>query len=411
MSLVRRRLLIVLAVLLVATVIKLVYAGWTLGSNDTGHYRDFAAYVAKYGPIGIYGHWTAAPPYNHPPLVGWILALLNLVAHTGLKMTLLVRLPAILADVVTTLVVFAVLRSYRSLRTATAGAVVVALSPILIIISGYHGNTDPIFLMFAFLAFFCLYRRNSAAMAALGGLCFGLSISVKLVPIVIGPLLAVMALRAGWRRLAAFAGGAAVVFLALWVPVLAQQWAPFKTNVLGYAGYGPPRWGIVEFLVQIGASDHVLSIAQGPGRFAAVALAALVPAALAGRRPELAPVAFGLTLSTFLLLSTATATQYLTWAAAPAVLVGVGVGAVYNVAAGILLIDVYDGWSGAAPWAWHQAKAHPMGPGQTFGAGLVWVTLLAVVLHGLWQGRPSRTTPAEPDPSPRERIDAPAPSR
>ncbi len=166
MSLVRRRLLIVLAFLLLATVIKLVYAGWTLGSNDTGHYRDFAEYVAKYGPIGIYGHWTAAPPYNHPPLVGWILALLNLLGHTGLKMTFLVRLPAIAADVVTTLLVFSILRSYRSLRTATAGAVVVAVSPILIIISGYHGNTDPIFLMFALLAFYCLYRRNSAMATA-----------------------------------------------------------------------------------------------------------------------------------------------------------------------------------------------------------------------------------------------------
>jgi dolichyl-phosphate-mannose-protein mannosyltransferase len=396
MSLVRRRLLIVLAFLLLATVIKLGYAGWTLGSNDTGHYRDFAAYVAKYGPIGIYGHWTAQPPYNHPPLVGWILALLNLIAHTGLKMTLLVRLPAIVADVVTTVVVFQLLRSYRSLRVATIGAVVVAISPILIIISGYHGNTDPIFLMFAFLAFFCLYTKDSALLTALGGLCFGLSISVKLVPIVIGPLLVVMALRAGWRRLAAFAGGAAVVFLVLWVPVFVRQWTPFKTNVLGYAGYGPPRWGIVEFLVQIGASGHVLSIAQGPGRFVAVALAALVPAVLAWRRPELAPVAFGLSLSTFLLLSTATATQYLTWAAAPAVLVGAGVGAIYNVAAGILLVDVYDEWSGAYPWAWHQARAHPMGPGQTFGAGVVWVTLLAVVVFGLWQGM-RRHTPAEPE--------------
>jgi hypothetical protein len=401
MSQVRRRFLIVLAFLLLATVIKLVYAWWTLGSNDTFHYRDFADFVHKYGPIGIYGHWTAQPPYNHPPLVGWILSGLNFISRTGLKMTFLDRVPAIVSDIVTTVLVFDLLRSYKSLRAATIGAVVVAISPVLIIISGYHGNTDPIFLMFAFLAFYLVYKNRSALMVALGGLCFGLSISVKLVPIVVGPLLAVMALRAGWRRLAAFTGGAAVVFLLLWVPVFVKQWTAFNTNVLGYAGYGPPKWGIVEFLIQIGASDHTISVAQGPGRFVAVVLAALVPAWIGWRRPELTPVAFGLTLSMFLLLSTATATQYLSWAAAPAVLVGVTVGTVYNLAAGAFLVNIYDDWSDAYPWAWHQAKAHPYGPGQTAAAGVVWAVLLAVVIAGLWQGMRRRLTsdPAS-DPTP-----------
>ncbi len=88
-------------------------------------------------------------------------------------------------------------------------------------------------------------------------------------------------------------------------------------------------------------------------------------------------------------------------------LVGVWVGAIYNLAAGILLVNVYDGWSGASPWAWHQARAHPMGPGQTFGAGVVWVTLLAVVLFGLWQGRRGSRwrTPAGPEPSPRRAVE------
>jgi hypothetical protein len=398
MSLVRRRLLIVLAFLLLATVIKLVYAWRTLGSNDTFHYQEFAAYVHKYGPIGIYGHWTAQPPYNHPPLVGWLLAGLNFVSHTGLKMAFLVRVPATVSDIVTTLLVFDLLRSYKSLRTATIGAAVVAISPVLIIISGYHGNTDPAFVMFGLLAFFLLYKNRSALLVALGGLCFGLSISLKLIPIVIGPLLAVMALRAGWRRFAAFAGGAAVVFLVLWAPVFAKQWTPFTTNVLGYAGYGPPKWGIIEFLVQLGASDHAVSIAQGPGRFVALALAALVPAGIGWRRPELTPVAFGLAFSMFLLLSTATATQYLSWAAAPSVLVTVAVGAIYNLAAGAFLVNIYDDWSDAYPWAWHQAKAHPYDSGQTIAAEGIWVVLLAVVIAGLWQGMRRRLTsdPAQP---------------
>jgi hypothetical protein len=410
---VRRRFLIVLAFLLLATVIKFAYAWWTIGSNDTFHYWDFSDFAHVFGPIGIYGEWTYQPPYNHPPLVGWILAGLNLIGQAGVKMTFVVRVPAILADIVTTVLVFDLLRSFRSLRTATIGAALAAMSPIMIIISGYHGNTDPIFLMFAFLAFFLVYKNRSAFMVALGGLCFGLSISVKLVPIVIVPLLTVMVLRAGRRRIAAFAAGAAVVFLLLWLPVFVKEWTAFNTNVLGYAGYGPPRWGVIEFLVQIGASDHTISVAQGPGRFVALGLAALVPAGIGWRRPDLTPVAFGLSLSMFLLLSTATATQYLTWAAAASVLIGVGVGTIYNLATGAFLVSIYDDWSDAYPWAWHQAKAHPFGPGQTFAAGLVWATLLTVVIAGLWQGMGRRVSsdPAAPDDhriSTDELADAPA---
>jgi len=394
MSKAQRRLLVVLGVLLVATAIKVTYAWRTVGSNDTLHYRDFADYVHKYGPIGIYGHWKGELPYNHPPLIGWLLAALNPISRTGLPFVFLIRVPAILADIVTTVLVFRLLRSYRSMRAATVGALAVAISPVLIIISGYHGNTDPVFVMFALLAFYLLQRARGSAVLA--GLSFGLSISIKLVPIVVAPVLAVIALRAGWRRLAAFTGGAAVVFAVLWVPVLVQQWTPFTTNVLGYAGYGPPRWGIVEFLATVGASDHVLTLAQGPGRIVVLAVAALVPAVVVWRRPDLAPVGFGLSLSLFLLLSTATATQYLAWAAAPAVLVGVWTGALYNLAAGALLTEVYSRWSDAPPWTWNRADAHPMNSGETTAAAVVWVILLTVVVGGLWEA--VRRSP-QPDPA------------
>jgi hypothetical protein len=247
------------------------------------------------------------------------------------------------------------------------------------------------------LAFYLLDKaRRSAAVAALAGLSFGLSISIKLVPIVVAPVLIVIALRSGWRRLAAFAGGTAVVFALLWVPVLVEQWTPFTTNVLGYAGYGPPRWGIVEFLATAGAPDHVLTLAQGPGRIVVLAVAALVPAVVVWRRPDLAPVGFGLSLSLFLLLSTATATQYLAWAAAPAVLVGVWTGALYNLAAGALLIQVYSRWSDAPPWTWYRADANPMNAGETAAAAVVWVVLLTVVAGGLWEA--VRRSP-QPDPA------------
>jgi hypothetical protein len=396
---VRRGRLVVLAGAVLITAIKLCYAATTFGSNDIEHFMDFASYVHTYGPIGIYGAWHDALPYNHPPLIGWMLAGMNFVSHSGMRLEFLVRLPAILADVVSALLVFEVLRARRPLREAVAGGLIVAATPVLIIISGFHGNTDPAFVMLAMLSFYLLLKGRSATAA---GLCLAIALSIKLVPIVVAPLLLVMALRSGWRRLGAFVVGAGAVFALLWVPVIVKQWAPFSKNVLGYAGTGDRRWGIPEFIQAAGGSADLQSIVQGPGRFVAVALSAAIPALIAWRRPQHSTIAFGLSFSTFLLLSTASATQYLAWAAAPSVLVAVYLGGLYNLTAGVLLIDVYDDWNSAPPWNWHRGHALLMNPRQTLEAAVVWVVLLCVVAMGMWyswRSGPAPAAPAEPAPT------------
>ena len=70
----------------------------------------------------------------------------------------------------------------------------------------------------------------------------------RLVPVVLAPVLLVVLVRLGWRRLAAFLSGGAIVFLLLWLPVLISRWHAFRAQVLSYNGIGYRQWGLPQFL-------------------------------------------------------------------------------------------------------------------------------------------------------------------
>src|SRR5262249_22417802 len=154
------------------------------GTNDVHNWQAFADGVRRFGPIGLYGHKVTRAPYNHPPLMGRMLQVINLLTDHGFSFRFLIRLPATAADIVTPILLYLLIRQRRSVLEATVGAVACALSPVLLVVSGYHGNTDPVFVMFAVLSLYLLTLRASTTRAALAGICFGVSFSVKLVPIV-----------------------------------------------------------------------------------------------------------------------------------------------------------------------------------------------------------------------------------
>lgn len=135
-GLVKRRRSLVLACALVTTIVKLRVAATTAGTDDIGRWRDFAATVHKLGPIGIYSTHLQVP-FNHPPLIGWFLVAINAISSHGPSLRFLIRVPASVADAVTTMLVFNLVRLRRSLTEATVAAAVFALSPILLVISGF----------------------------------------------------------------------------------------------------------------------------------------------------------------------------------------------------------------------------------------------------------------------------------
>jgi hypothetical protein len=384
---------VVVGVAVGVAALKLVVAGSTAGSNDVVHFGFFADVIRRVGWINIYGQHLANPPYNHPPLTGMLLVLLTWLTKYGLSFRFLIRVPAIVADVVTCVLVFELVRIRRSLIEATFAGLVVACSPVLVIISGFHGNTDPVFVMLAMASIYLLVSDRSALLA---GVSFAAAISVKLVPVVALPVLLLIAARSGRRRLLAFLVGSGALLALSWGPVVVRQWTGFQHGVLDYSGYSPPQWGIARFAIAAGTSAHGIDLMIGPGRFVVVMLSAGIPLLVAWRRPASATSAFGLSLVIFLLLSTATATQYLAWAAAAACLINVGAAAIYNASAGVFLVVVYDRWNGAAPWAWNRATASPFTQGETVLAAIVWLTLLAVALIGVLSRRDDDKTEVAP---------------
>jgi 4-amino-4-deoxy-L-arabinose transferase-like glycosyltransferase len=371
----------VISVAAVMTLLKLEIAARTFGTNDVGYWGAFAKAVREFGPVGIYGHDLRLPVvYNHGPLAGWLLVTINwILDHHVLSFPFLIRAPACLADFVTALLVFELVRLAQPTRRAAIAAVLVACSPVLIVVSGFHGNTDPVFVMFSLLSVYLLVVRVWALSA---GLAFGIALSIKLVPVVLLPVLMVVLVRLGWRRLAAFAGGGAIVFLVLWLPVLLSRWQPYRKQVLSYNGGSLRQWGLPQLLRWVDWPGAGGSLA-GSGRFGILVVCGFAAATVAWRRPDAVVPAAGLSLVLFLVLSPAFGMQYLAWPLAAAYLIDIVAATAYNILASVWVLVVYSHWSGGPPWRWYIAWAVPLTSRELVLMVLTWVALAAVGLEGL----------------------------
>ncbi|MFF8290246.1 hypothetical protein ACF068_13595 [Streptomyces sp. NPDC016309] len=397
---VRKARIVVIVVAAVAFVAKTALAAHTRGPADVRFFWGFARAIARTDPVRIYAEplpWL--PVYNHPPLASWMLLGLEWLAQHGVPWRPLIRFPACLADFITVLLVFAIVRRRAArLRTAVLCALGAALCPVLVATSGYHGNTDSVAVMFAFAAVHLLVDRSRPVAA---GLAATLCVSVKLIPVVAVPLLFAAAWRTGGRPvLLRFTAAAGALFLAVWGPVIATVPGGLKAKVLEYAGGNFSFWGIVRFARWAGVPEPYVQLLRGDGHFLIVAAIMAVGVWLAWRRPADAPLAVAVTLGLLLLLSTASGVQYLAWPAAGLFVVGLWQGLAYAVVVGSVAASVY---SGQRPVHWTDTE-------MAFGA-LGWAVLavcVASALHAALAARP-RPAPTTPLPPARQAAAAPAP--
>lgn len=374
--------LIVIGALL-ATLVKLWWAASSYGTNDVMYWSEFARTVARVGPLHVYGHRFSAV-YNHPPLAGWMLVALNGLHSLGFDFSTLIRVPASLADLGTALLVYGLLSRRRTPREAVLVALAVVWSPLLLMVSGYHGNTDPVFVMLVLASVYLLADRRLPLAA---GVAIGLAVSVKLVPVVVLPWLAWTAWRHGRRAFVRFSVGGALVFLVLWVPVLLLEYADFRDQVILYRGIPLREWGLSELFAAYGWDDG-LRFVGGPGSLVVLGLASASPFVLRRGRhldeDSLAAAGVGLALVAFLALSPAFGMQYLTWALAPAYLLAPRLGHVYNVCASAFAFTVYRSWNhGLPPWHWDVGLGRPFDRVQLLWMAATWASLLVLVAVSL----------------------------
>lgn len=377
--------LVVLGIAVVATAFKLYVAANTFGTNDVISWQTFSEGVRQFGPVNMYGH-DFYSLYNHPPMSGRMLVGINwLVDRNVAEFIFLIKVPAVLADLVTALLVFELVRLRRPVVEAAAAGALVVCSPALVVVSGFHGNTDPLFVMFALLSVYLLVVKRWATAA---GVAFALSLSIKLIPIVLVPTLLVILIRLGWRRLLTFAVGGAVVFLLLWLPVVLNRWTEFSRDVLGYEGITPREWGLSQFFTWANAPTGVTDWFDGPGRFVVLLLCSLLPAIMAWRRPlTFAPTAAGMALAIFLLLSPAFGMQYLVWPLAALYFINFWTATVYNIATSTFILVVYSYWTLEPLGDWWIGYGKWFRDGDLVLMVITWATLAAAVVAGLVMSR------------------------
>ena len=231
----KRPLLIALGI---ATLVKLLLATVTIGTNDVATWRVFADNAMLCGECAYELPGRLGDPFNHPP---FMIHFLKLIGSSTAWFPFWLRLPAILADIGTVLLVTRLIP-----KISTRLIVLLALNPVSILVSGFHGNTDPVMIFFVVLTVYLLKtgRLKWAAVA------FGMAINIKIVPLLLVPaiLIYIWWSRKSLRSAALFGCIAAAVVLALSLPYILRNPLAIAKATLGYRGmYG--QWGISRILI------------------------------------------------------------------------------------------------------------------------------------------------------------------
>jgi len=247
---VRREVWILLSGLLALT-FKLAIAWNTLGTNDVLTFYRFGESLKTHGLEWTYAHSIS---FNHPPLTAYFLQAIYTLSHqpffqdNGISFPFLLRLPVILADFISLLVVLRLAVDFPELRLPSWALFLFALSPTYIMVSGFHGNTDPVMVMFLVLAsLFCLRGKSVWC-----GLFLAFSCQIKIIPLLLLPIFFFFWLPR--RRALSFSLPFVLVSLVLWAEPLLKFPALFLKNVLSYGSFWG-LWGITYFLRLTGWSQ------------------------------------------------------------------------------------------------------------------------------------------------------------
>jgi hypothetical protein len=364
------------ALAIAASLFELALAWRTQGTNDVGAFAQYSEEIAKLGGAGTY---AADPDFNHPPfMLHFLLALRSFVALTGLPFAFCLRLPAIAASFASFVLAAKLALAPRSLGAPSAALACVAAAPASIMIAGFHGNTDPVMVFFALLSIFLLERSRPTWLA---GAAMGMSVNIKVVPLVFWP--AVFLWLPSARKRAEFFGAAALVIVLASTPVIFEDPALVARKVFGYSSdYGV--WGIAWMLL---SSEPALA---GPSHFyrhfgRAVLVAISIALAIWMNRREERPPLFqqlGVTTFAFLAFTPGFGVQYLAWLVPWIAEVPAWAAIAFSAASGAFLFLVYTCWCQGLP---HEIGV-PRGFGPDFWSrGLPWDAANANLL-ALWRG-------------------------
>jgi len=243
--------------------------------------------------------------------------------------------------------------------------VLLALNPVSLLVSGFHGNTDPVMIFFVVLTVYLLKTGRLAWAAA----AFGMAINIKIVPLLLVPaILVYIWSRKSARSVILFVCIAAVAVLALSMPYLLSNPLVIGNATLGYRGmYG--QWGISRILLAFPISRDGHVIAAKLTQTIIIVLALGLAFYLNRQKIDLV-YQIGLIFFALFFLSSGVAVQYLSWPVPFILALGFWWSLAYYTSAGLYVFLSYNHWSGGQ---WYFAESHikPYSSVTGYMAGLV----------------------------------------
>jgi hypothetical protein len=350
----------------------------SLGTNDIVTWRTFATEIDVRGLGFVYDNNSN---FNHPPLMGLLAQLLYVIAaKTGMRFDVLFKTPQLMADAAAAALIYWAWRR-RSPLYAGAAAALFCWNPASLLVSAYHGNTDPLCAALALAA----VVLADAKRPLLAGLVLGAGINVKLIPTLLIPVL--YSSVGDWKKTARFTAGLSVGVLPF-VPIALWHWKGFFAHCLNYASF-PGVWGITGVLRILKENPNLREILNHlhlrtfwEAKGALIVL--LAPFALAGvnlmrgRRwsaRELGAGAFSL----FLVLTPGFGVQYIVYPVALLFVANLGRAVAFSTMAGLYALALYYGlWTRTQPFYSSFYVPHP--PSAMLLGYFAWLVLIRSVI-------------------------------
>ncbi len=348
---------IVIGLALIALTLKLAIAYNTIGTNDAVIFYGFAKVLSQHSLEWTYQHSIY---FNHPPLTAYYLRTIFWISEQGwcqqigVHFPFLLRLPGIIADFVLVLVLIRMSKLHCDLRIPRWALALFALNPVSLMISGFHGNTDPVMALFLVCAgFMCLQGRP-----AICGLFLALSCQIKIVPILFLPAFVFFWLPQ--RKIRAFLLSLVSLSAVLWSEPLLKFPALFFKNVMSYGSYWG-IWGVTYCLRLTGLREFskVSFFDLAPAQIVVIVILKIVIVAaalvIAWRRRQLRGRAFinslAYTWIAFFLFSPGVCAQYLIWLLPFVLVLSPALCSYLVLGSSVFLFAFYNITAGGLPWS------------------------------------------------------------
>jgi hypothetical protein len=336
-----------LSLCVAAVALRLFLMMRSVGTNDVPTWQAFATSIDARGLAETY---RTMSDFNHPPLAGlWAMAALRLGQVDGLGFPFTFKLLALSGDLLAAWLLFRHARPASTSGRALGLAALFLWNPVSLLVTAYHGNTDPLLASLFLLA--ALRAQRGDPLGA--GLAWSGAMNVKVISLL---LLAPLAFSSRTKR-DAFLFGAGTLAASLPFLLFALTVGrPFLFNVFAYNS-APAMWGINLML------NDIVELRYGGQSWAWLKAAFLVKArhlilagSLAGaiwrvgspHRDCLVVCAFALCLS--LVLAPGFGYQYLAWPMPLLFAIDARRALLTSLAGGVLIGLLYlHFWDGAIP--------------------------------------------------------------